>query len=777
MYIIISLFFVYAIGIISYEFGFFIYIFISIFALLIYNSYHTKKYIYNILIVLFLILSFINCYYNSISELAQHIDEDIEIVAIVKDKNNTDSNYLSYNAFVMSINDTVLSDNEKTIIYFDSKKDVKENSIIKVNVNVVDSNKAKNMLLFNYKNYLRSKKIGAVVFAVADITTIKENYSILNKVSINFRNYAEKTFYSSLNNKNAEIILSVLLGKVDYLDENLYDNIKLMGLAHIFAVSGTHIVLLYGFLLTVFKYIGLTRRTRLIITWCIIWFYGFLIGFPISVMRTLVMFTLLFGAEIFYRKYSSLNAVGLAALILTVYNPFWLFDAGFLLSFSAALSLIIYNKYILRNVETNNNILKLIYLYIFLMLFTLPVIVYFFNYVPVMGTLYNILLLPIFTVIMIYGFILLILNGFTPFLLVVPFKIFDYLLFSLRYIINFTERFGFNGFKIQTMSISLIVFFYILIIFMIYVYNNKNSSIKKCGIYTLISFYVAIFMTVPANDLLHINVADAGQGLFTYVNYKNIDFIIDCGSSNNKGFGEYIVLPYFIKRGINEIDSVFISHWDSDHYTGLSDLLNSEINVSNIFAPEDYEEIKRDINILNKGMNYRIDDKLNINILWPEKNYMSDKINNTSLVILINFNESNILFAGDIEEEVEKIIINDTPKVDILIVPHHGSLTSSSNKFVHKTNPGIAVFSYGKNKYGIPSKDIIERYEKENSVILSTYEQGEINFVLKDNKIYYNTYIGTKSENYYEIYFLGFALKLMVFCLNFIYIVRQGRAI
>ena len=186
------------------------------------------------------------------------------------------------------------------------------------------------------------------------------------------------------------------------------------------------------------------------------------------------MFTLLFGAEVLYRKYSSLNSIGLAALILTIYNPYWLFDAGFLLSFSAALSMIIYNKYVAKNIFICNTILKTLYLYLFLQLFTLPVIAYYFNYVPVMGILYNLVLLNIFTVILIYGFALLILNGFITALLSVPFKIFDHILYSLRAIVNFTEKFAFNGISVPSMSAAEIMFFYFICFFCIYTTNFFN---------------------------------------------------------------------------------------------------------------------------------------------------------------------------------------------------------------------------------------------------------------------------------------------------------------
>ncbi len=760
-------------GVISYELDFFSYFFIPVFVILIYNSYHIKKYIYNIVIISFLILSFINCYYNSISKLEKHIDENIEIVAQIKDENKTDSSYFSYNASVISINGDILSTKENTIIYIDKKHNIKENSIIKANVNMSDINFTKNRLLFNYKSYLRSKKISVVLFAEGNITTLQENYSYFHLISNNFKNYAEMTFYNSLNHKNAEIILSILLGNIDYLDENFYENIKVMGLAHIFAVSGTHIVLLYGFLLAVFKYCGLNRKIRLIITWSMVWFYGFLIGFPISVMRTLVMFTLLFGADIFYRKYSSINAIGLAALILTIYNPYWIFDAGFLLSFSAALSLIVYNKNISGNVQTKNIFLRLVYLYLFLMLFTLPVLAYFFNYIPIMGIIYNIVLLPIFTVLMIYGFLLLIFYGIVPYLLVIPFRIYDYLLYGLRYAINYTEEFGFNGLTIQTMSISLIIFFYIMLVFMIYTYNNYEYFVNKCGALILVFFYLTTFMIPTSHNILYVNIVDAGQGLFTHLNYNSRNYVIDCGSSNNKGFGEYTMIPYFIKRGIYSIDGVFISHWDNDHYSGLNDLLNSNIKVANVFAPIANKDVEIDIKVLNSGMKYSVDNSLKMYILWPDNEHISQNTNNTSLVILVNYKNKNILFTGDIEEEVEEIIFNDLPKIDVLIVPHHGSYTSSSDNFVNKTTPKISIISYGKNNYGIPSLKVIEKYRSRNSTILSTYEHGEINFVLKDDEIYYNTYTDIKSQNYYQLYFMGFSIKLMVFCILLIYIVKH----
>jgi len=806
LYIVITILIVYALGIISYEYDFYFISFLLIFIALFFNSLKSKKIIYNLVLVIFLILSFANCYYNSKSVVIQYINEDIEIIAEIKSQNKTanfDSKYNSFNSSLLYINGKKLNLKENTIIYIDKNVDIGLNTVIKLSGNVADTSFSKNTMLFDYKKYLRGRKVYATIFAQNEITVIKENYSVFIDISNNFRRYTEKLFYDNISKESADIILSIILGDVDYLNIDLYDNIKTMGLAHIFAVSGSHIVLLYGVLLRVLKFVVPNRRISWLLTWALIWFYGFLIGFPLSVLRTLVMFTLLFGSEVMYRKYSSLNSIALAGLILTIANPFWIFDAGFLLSFSAALSLIIYNKYILKYIKTENLILRDFYLFLFLQIFTLPILAHYFNYIPIMGILYNLLLIPIFTFILIYSFALLIFGGLIVNLFIFPFRIFDYMLVSLRYLINFTENFAFNGIIIHTFSIFHNIIFYLVLTFIIYLYNevnlekNKDRQVKlnrkiymimeSIFIWIIISFYFITYILTPKfDDSLYLNIMDAGQGMFINVSYKNYNLIFDCGSTSNSNLGSYTVVPYLIKNGIDKVDGVFISHWDEDHYSGLTELIKSNIDVKRIFSSNDFtddnllndnmskkknienvinlkEILSSNIIVLKKDDNVKINENFNIEILWPEDEYSAENKNNSSLVIMLYYKGRKILIPADIESDVENIIYGDLFKSDILIVPHHGSKTSSTDNFVEAVSPNISVFSYGKNNYGIPSDEVIEKYENINSNILTTFDQGQIKFILKDEKLYYNTYKGEKSYNYYELFFDWIIIKILVF--------------
>lgn len=768
MYIILSIFVSYAIGILSCEYNFFYYYFFIIFAVLLYNTIKSKKIIYNFVIISFILLSFVNYNYNSKSILTQYIDKETDFVAKIKSTNNIagdDSNYNSYNATILKINNQNLKSKENTIIYIDKNQSLNANTIVNIKGKVADVEFSKNFILFNYKNYLRSKKIYATIFCSNQPAVIKNSYSVFNKLANKFKSYAENLFYGKLNKNNSEIILSMILGDTDYLDDGLYDNIRKMGLAHIFAVSGLHIGLLYAFLFKCFRLLGINRRISWLITWSILWIYGFLVGFPVSIMRALVMFTFLFGSEMLYRRYNSLNSIALAALILTIINPFWIFDVGFLLSFTAALSLVLFNKYIQDNIKTKSMILKTIYMYLFLQVFTFPVVIYFYNYLPVLGIIYNLLLIPIFTFVLICSFIFLIFNSLFMYALIVPFKLFDYFLYSLRYIINITENINYNGIIMATPSIYEVMLIYISTFYTLYSYNIKTKLFLKIGYFIIISFYMITCFIIPIADTsLYFNIIDVGQGMFSTVNYKNHNFIFDCGSTSNKNLGEYVVVPYLTKNGIYEIEGLFISHWDKDHYSGIFSIFeNDNINVNNIYSSSNNEDINSNINILKKNDYVKIDDVFKIKILSPRDTDITNSKNNSSLVILLNYNKWNILLPGDIESEIEHELINDLFKSDILILPHHGSKTSSSKEFVNAVSPKFAVISYGKNSYGIPSDEILLRYTVAKSKIISTFYNGEINFVLNEANLYYNTYTGLKSDNYYELYLVWIVPKLILF--------------
>ncbi len=251
---------------------------------------------------------------------------------------------------------------------------------------------------------------------------------------------------------------------------------------------------------------------------------------------------------------------------------------------------------------------------------------------------------------------------------------------------------------------------------------------------TLLAAFALVSVRVPGppDSCADIRMLDVGQGLAVVVRTRQRVLLYDTGAAFPGGsdMASRVVLPYLTAQGIRRIDRLVVSHSDIDHAGGAIPLL-AGIEVGQVLAGE--PDALAGSAACRAGQAWQWDG-VGFSVLHPPGNgrYAG---NDASCVILVEAGDARLLLTGDIESGVErKLVAAGIPgRVDVVVVPHHGSDTSSSNGFVRFIWADAAIVSAGYgNRWGLPKPGILERWRKAGTEVLTTSRDGAIGFRLCD---------------------------------------------
>lgn len=639
-------------------------------------------------------------------------------------------------------------DNKKFILYI--PKDVEKleyGSIIKINAQYTEATRDRNYGGFNYKTYLRTKKIYGI-FNVEDVEIVKNGS---DNIIIKLRKYIKSKLREKLKKENSELAISLIVGDRSHISSEVEDNFKKANLMHMLAISGAHfsyVILIATFISNRLQHKRLGQLIQII---AIIFFMN-LTGNTASVVRAGIMSILLIGSSICKRQNDSLNNIAISAIIQIINNPYIIFDSGFMLSYSGVLGIILFYKRISEHIH-----FKSIALTISANIFIIPIMIYNFHTISGSFIISNICASWLLGIIIILEFISL----------CIPIKllymILDLLIMMLRKIAEICANIPFAQMYVPRYAIFFVIVIYILIF-------CRKLKCKKY-VYSFLTIGVSILLIVNFTDVyqdrMRINFIDVGQGDSCLIRYKGINIMIDSGGSLSKNkdgksydIGENVLNNYLLNRGITRLDYIMASHFDEDHSQGFVFLLKN-MKVKNVIISEQYKTSsiyeqfkqickKQNIQIIyvRSGDEIRIKD-LAFKILHPKskENQISENpLNNNAIVCMVKYKNRRILFTGDIEKVAENEMVKEYTnglKADILKVGHHGSKTSTTKEFLDLINPSVALIGVGKNnKFGHPNEDVIKRLEEKNIQIYRTDEMGEISVIIdKNGKIKINTHI------------------------------------
>ncbi|MBI1732127.1 MAG: ComEC/Rec2 family competence protein [Gammaproteobacteria bacterium] len=247
----------------------------------------------------------------------------------------------------------------------------------------------------------------------------------------------------------------------------------------------------------------------------------------------------------------------------------------------------------------------------------------------------------------------------------------------------------------------------------------------------------------PPPGTLRVTLLDVGQGLAAVIRTSRHTLLYDTGPAFGPDFnaGEAVIVPWLRQAGVRSLDVLVQSHGDRDHIGGLASVREA-VPVERILTGVPDRVRGEGVSACRAGQKWTWDGYA-IEMLHPRE---GDRLegNNASCVLRITNLRNAVLLTGDIEREAEELLVRrfgSEMRATILIVPHHGSSTSSTPEFVASVQPGYAAHPAGyRNRYGFPKPDIMSRYQQHGAINLDTGRYGALEFVLDDARVRFSAH-------------------------------------
>jgi competence protein ComEC len=585
---------------------------------------------------------------------------------------------------------------------------------------------AVNPRTFDYAEYLKTRRISHV--------TVCSQFSITSqKVPPPYRAMAwiierREIFLGKLqcSERDRQLIRGVIFGDTKSMDEDMYDDFRANGTAHVLAVSGLHIGVIYS----LYRRLKRRHRSQLLTGGFLIFllFYGTITLWSVSVTRAIALVAIITLGDAFDRRYDLLTALGAVATGILALNPWALFGASFQMSFLAIVSISFFGPFLERFMPAELSVMLAVQLGM------IPYTAFVFNYVPLISILCNIPVIYILSILVPAGIGALLFTmaagaAGPPGTVVCA-------LAELMLEVNKTLAGG-GAFALSVVSPPLwaaagvycTALFLVSETFTVLWKRRKTKEIFLfLGLIGVITAAAFVQWQTPF-DRADVIFVDVGQGDCIQVRAgRDLDLLIDGGGNINYDVGQKTLKPYLLRNGCNDIDLALATHLHTDHYLGLCQLKKCF-------------EVGKTITSAGAGDMIRIADGFVIEVLWPlERDPDTDDENMNSLIFKIHADGATVLVTGDITSEGERALVEQykgTEKLrcDVLKVAHHGSRFSSSDEFLEAVDPEVAVIGVGKNNYGHPSKDVIEKIEKKGIMLYRTDKDGAVGLICREGNI------------------------------------------
>jgi competence protein ComEC len=410
---------------------------------------------------------------------------------------------------------------------------------------------------FDYSKYLKNQNVFHEI-------KIKKTNTIYVSKDKNFYFYIHfikskllKSYdVKSFKKDNYNLLMALVFGEKTELSKEISNSYTQAGIIHILAISGLHIALIYGIILWLTKPLLRFKKGRLYIflfSLSVLWFYAILAGFSASIVRAAVMFSVVALAKIVNRQANIYNSLAVSALILLLYNPNYLFDVGFQLSFAAVLSIVIFQPFVRKySYSKHRAILKikeLLLISLVAQMGVLPLILYYFGQFPLLFLLANLIAIPLSSLILILGLALIPFNFLFP-------KAAVYLSILVNFLIETMNNFTawivkFDVFIIKKIAFHevLVLLLYLIIAALVYfVYFPKSKNFKPILVSIIIFQLGYFFLNSNEKSNNEFGVFNSMKNSLFVETINNESIFYTDGFANSKTSIETYTRGKFVKK-------------------------------------------------------------------------------------------------------------------------------------------------------------------------------------------------------------------------------------
>ena len=564
---------------------------------------------------------------------------------------------------------------------------------------------------FDYRLYLKGRRI----FHIMEVSRFRFTAGEVRRPLLHMLSVLKGRFYSRvrpyLSDQQFQLTAGLLFGETSYMDEDLYEEFRLNGIAHVLAVSGLHVGLLYAVIL---KLLGGRRniRTTLTVSTSLL-AYAALSSFSVSVLRASFMIALNMLAFHLKRRYDLTSAATLCAIVFLLENPYRLFDSGMQLSFCAAYTMgaalpwavskgtQLSDKYRKRWIKAGFDIFAPS---VMVQLGMTPLILFQFTTFSPVGVLINPLAVILAGLLLPAGLLCFLVSIlFTGLPLAAAAGVCKGFA-QLMLLLSRAGQYAMEGLYVPSPPLAAVLLYYAMFFWFFSETRVTLNRRKRHGASLAAALSVmALAAAVPfglglseslipwKHDVHTVTFVDVGQGDCIHISFEGCNILIDGGGRSYGNIAKRTLRPYLLKSGIDHIDLAVITHMDTDHALGI-------LQLQEVF------DVRKTI------------------VLGED--------NGDCGVCLVDTGEVRILLMADAGMDAERLLIEkygSSLSCDIIKIGHHGSASSTGEELLDTVRPSFAVISCGKNNiYSHPAARVVELLQDSGIIYARTDEDGAV---------------------------------------------------